>query len=553
MAAVHAARDAGYWVRSGTVFEVSRSYLLFQLQRWIAVHNITTQRPMGTMAEDAEWLFLPSPSGALPTPPASLLLCPFAEEGALYGMDSHPCDLHRMAVKGELGTRDLFSWAQTMEHLMDPELAMVRIASHLAPRGWHLTSTPTHNLPHGEPWHFFHHTPAGLALLSERVGLAPVEVGYFGWLLYNADGYSMAFAKRMEPTGNNERERFWMGEGAAKNIWGGITTTLDGAAQSMLLSRKGCPAAADAAAAALRAVGARTVEEYAALRPPPASAATVMSVYTQWVKGHWGWVPTAADMAAVRSALGEAEDARWAAVLGKGQGQGHPLAPCWGDNREAGSYLALVGLREALLSAASGGGAAVGGPVLATEGGACLCAVASAALAGPFLGSACGQYEGGLPGATLAAARRISSGASLLLLEDLLEYTEDPLLALIEAFFALRPGGLLFVTARVVAPYKPYGSGRVLLRTLTATALLLSLKRAGFELLAASHWGSPHHIIKVLTSEGSGIAFAGLERGADLGGGSFAVAPSEWVSATISWALVRRPLENGQHGPSRDA
>ena len=540
-AAVHAARDANYWVTALTVFEVSRSYLLYQLQQWIGAHNVTTRAPMGTMAEDAEWLFFPAPKD-------SLLLCAFAESGSLYGMDSHPCDLHHMSIKGELGKRDLFSWAQTMEHLMDPELAMVRIASHLAPGGWHVTSTPTHNLPHGEPWHFYHHTPAGLALVSERAGLAPVEVGYFGWLLFNADGYTMAFAQKREPTGNNERERFWMGEGAAKNIWGGITTTLDGAAQSMVLSRKGCSAtpASDAATAAYRALGARTLDEYVARRPPPASAATVVATYTGWVKGRWGWAPTAQDMQAVRRALGEAEDARVAAGAGRGGGGGGSagaLSACGGLSKEAGPYLALVGLAEALRSAVGArGGPAAGGAVLATEGGACMCAVAIGALQGPFLGSACGAYEGGLPGGTLEAAQRGGSAASLLLLDDLLEYTEDPVLALVEAFYALRPGGWLFVSSRIVAPYRPYARGRVLLRTLTATSLLLSLQRVGFEILGAEHWGSPHHIVKLLTSEGRGVAFAGLERGADMGAGSYAVAPSEWVPASISWALARRPL-----------
>ena len=173
---VEAARQSGFYLQSPTNFDVTRTYLLHQLKGWVARHNITSSLPMGTYIDDAEWLLLPHNA-------SSLLVCPFAGEGTQYGLDEEPCDLHNMAVPGALGARDLFSWAQTMEHLVDPELGLARVASHLAPRGWHVVSTPTHNLPHGEPWHFFHTTPAGLALLSQRVGLLPVEVGYFGWVM----------------------------------------------------------------------------------------------------------------------------------------------------------------------------------------------------------------------------------------------------------------------------------------------------------------------------------------------------------------------------------
>jgi hypothetical protein len=585
---VEAARLSGFYVQSPTNFDVTRTYLLHQLKGWVARHNITSSLPMGTYFDDAEWLLLPHNA-------SSLLVCPFAGEGTQYGLDEEPCDLHNMAVPGALGARDLFSWAQTMEHLVDPELGLARVASHLAPRGWHVVSTPTHNLPHGEPWHFFHTTPAGLALLSQRVGLVPVEVGYFGWVMCAwgaasgahtlaahalphtlthtparaaadvADSYAMAFAQKSQRNGNNENERFWMGRDAASRVWGGVQTKLRAASQALLLSRReggGCGnAAEELPPAAFSAFGAATVATYAAARPPVPPAPVVVALYRQWVKARWGWAPRSEDLAAVREALGEAEDARemevarearankasaYKAGMGSGAGVKSPLlAACGGAAREAGNYIALAGLFEALRAALDGGSAPppAGGGALTLEdvegGGACLCAIAARGLRVAFDngGEACSAYGGGLPGGTLTGAQLGGGGppASLLLLEDFLEYVEDPLLALLEAKSALLPGGWLWVSARVVAPYNPYANGRVLLRTLTPTALLVTLTRAGFDVLWAQHWGVPGHVTLLVTRDaGPGVAFATLEQGK--------VPASEWVSASVSWVLARRPI-----------
>lgn len=368
----------------------------------------------------------------------------------------------------------------------------------------------------------------------------------------------MAFAQKSQRNGNNENERFWMGRDAASRVWGGVQTKLRAASQVLLLSRReggGCGNAAEEhPPAAFSAFGAATVAAYAAARPPVPAAPVVVALYRQWVKARWGWAPRSEDLAAVREALGEAEDAREIEVarearankagVGGGAGVKSPLlAACGGAVREAGNYIALSGLFEALRAALDGGSAPppAGGGALALEGaeegGACLCAIAARGLRAVFAdgGEACGAYGGGLPGGTLAGAQ-LGGGlpASLLLLEDFLEYVEDPLLALLEAKSALLPGGWLWVSARVIAPYNPYANGRVLLRTLTPTALLVTLVRAGFDVLWAQHWGVPGHVTLLVTRDaGPGVAFATLEQGK--------VPASEWVSASVSWVLARRP------------
>jgi hypothetical protein len=73
---------------------------------------------------------------------------------------------------------------QALEHLYDPFTSVKNIYDAMAPGGFFFTSVPYVNKPHMTPIHFYHYTPAGLAVMLHYVGFEVLEIGQFGNLKY---------------------------------------------------------------------------------------------------------------------------------------------------------------------------------------------------------------------------------------------------------------------------------------------------------------------------------------------------------------------------------
>lgn len=89
-----------------------------------------------------------------------------------------PHDLHTLNL--EKKDHDFVVFNQTLEHLYNPYLAMMRIRDHMKVGGYVFTSVPTINIPHMMPHHFWGITPIGLCVLMASVGFEVCECGYWG-------------------------------------------------------------------------------------------------------------------------------------------------------------------------------------------------------------------------------------------------------------------------------------------------------------------------------------------------------------------------------------
>jgi hypothetical protein len=90
--------------------------------------------------------------------------------------DAHPCLPHAPYA--------LVSLQQTLEHLYDPLLALLRLRRLLRPGGYLHTTAPTYNRPHMTPHHFWGVTPCGMYALFRRAGLSTEALGWWGNRLY---------------------------------------------------------------------------------------------------------------------------------------------------------------------------------------------------------------------------------------------------------------------------------------------------------------------------------------------------------------------------------
>ena len=84
----------------------------------------------------------------------------------------HPCLPH--------APYDLINFQQTLEHLYDPLLSLMRLRQILAPGGWLHTSVPHYNMPHMVPNHFSGVSPCGLFALFKSAGLDVKGIGWWG-------------------------------------------------------------------------------------------------------------------------------------------------------------------------------------------------------------------------------------------------------------------------------------------------------------------------------------------------------------------------------------
>lgn len=504
-------------MREGT-FEAARPYLLWMLETWVERYGLVATAPLGTDNEDPEWRIIPHK-------PSEATWCVFGthrgavagteilevrerwrreENKGLYGSENETCDLHAMSLKSA-GTHDLFEWGQTLEHLMDPWLGLAVIATHLRPGGWHVTSAPAHNIPHGEPYHFFQFTPAGLALLCSGAGMSVVEIGYYGNAQFNRVAHLMSFHPGHVP-GNQLTDRFWPGGTAEGLAPGKVPMDLKGTAQVVVLSRKRRRGSRSGA-------GAPTPADLPSHRPPILRASEVKSLWETHVRGRFGWRPSAVAADTLQTNLSALPSC---GALGVGE------------------FVALGGLMEGLAKAPPPAGG-VWRAALAEQQEGCLGAAARAAVGGGGGGEVAPQWLPLPPPALLVEGGGVqhASGSSLIIMAGVLEYVEDPIAYVCAAVKALRPQGLVWLSARVVAPKDPYSGGRIMLRSITPTALVVTLRRCGAEVVDAGHWGTRDALAQWVERDNVSLSFV-------LGG---AFPQAEWVYAIQGWAMGRKVAE----------
>ena len=152
-------------------FDFTRTPAVLDFADWFSRHALSPTRVLSLYASDPEVTLLLARA-----PDAVVDLCVF--DG------TRRCDLHHMDLPLPGAGYDAVVFAQTLEHLYDPLLALVNVYRHLRPGGIVATSVPTHNFPHMAPFHFSHFTPVGLALLLRAAGFDVLEIGYWGNALY---------------------------------------------------------------------------------------------------------------------------------------------------------------------------------------------------------------------------------------------------------------------------------------------------------------------------------------------------------------------------------
>ena len=75
-------------------------------------------------------------------------------------------------------------FAQTLEHLQHPLVAMRRIFAHMRPGGYLIANQPYHNRLHADPWHFSQLSGDALAALYELAGFEILEYSEWGTTEY---------------------------------------------------------------------------------------------------------------------------------------------------------------------------------------------------------------------------------------------------------------------------------------------------------------------------------------------------------------------------------
>lgn len=86
-------------------------------------------------------------------------------------------DLHTLNLSEK--DFDLILFAQTLEHLYNPFLAIQQLYEHTKTGGYIFTSVPMINIPHYVPFYYWGVNMMGLSVLFKSAGFKIVEVG--GW------------------------------------------------------------------------------------------------------------------------------------------------------------------------------------------------------------------------------------------------------------------------------------------------------------------------------------------------------------------------------------
>jgi hypothetical protein len=308
---------------------------------------------------------------------------------------------------------------------------------------------------------------------------------------------------------NGLYDRFWMGiDTAFRYIQQNSAVDLQSASQTVLLSRKSA-----GIAPAMAIAGVSNVDSFAEQRPRLIKHEDVMSSFQEWVVQRMGWAPTQKSIERVHAAVASAARA------------------CKADVMSADEFISLAGLVEALESSGRAGSLR---KIATAENDGCLCAVL-----GEMLGErkVCVKYDARVCGRSPCRDGPPAIDADILLLHRVLEYVDDPMTTMHAAFRAMKPGALLFATARGIASRHLYNDGRVLLRTLTSSALVVTSMRAGFDVIASQHWGTRDFIKTLVTAdEPRDYSYTSIFKDA-----TAPVPASEWVYSTLSWVMLNRP------------
>ena len=141
-----------------------RVFCILDFIEWIDKHNIKNINYLGyTSNDDPELQFLKYTEKTL--------------------LEYPQYDLHTISTTCSK-LFDFFLFSQTLEHLYNPQLAMINLYKIMAPGGYVFTSVPTINIPHMTPIHFGGYNPMGLATLFISAGFEIVEIGQWGNLDY---------------------------------------------------------------------------------------------------------------------------------------------------------------------------------------------------------------------------------------------------------------------------------------------------------------------------------------------------------------------------------
>jgi len=147
--------------------------ILLDFKEWIVKHNLSSpNRLLATDPGDCELKVL-TPKHVIPY---------------VYNSSTDENDLHllgREASFNESGF-DLVIISQTFEHVYDPLLVASNVFNVLKPGGYLFTSAPAVSAQHMTPYHFFHYTPMGFAMLFELAGMTVVELGQWGNFNYES-------------------------------------------------------------------------------------------------------------------------------------------------------------------------------------------------------------------------------------------------------------------------------------------------------------------------------------------------------------------------------
>jgi len=163
------------WVKGK---DYPRVPILLDFIEWTRKYNISHgANVMTTYPEDPEMKHI-SPRTVTSFVYNTLKVLP---NGGIFG------DLHTMdeSVHLENEPFDLMIISQTLEHVYSPLVVLENMRKKIRMGGYLFTSVPTLNMQHSTPYHFFHYTPMGLAVVLVQAGFEIVEFGQWGNLDYS--------------------------------------------------------------------------------------------------------------------------------------------------------------------------------------------------------------------------------------------------------------------------------------------------------------------------------------------------------------------------------
>ena len=152
-----------------------RLFALIDFYEWNETHNfLHPQKVLSLFPDDAEMAALDGRCGTYTPPVVDTWIYGKHPEIAHWGDLQHPISA------AHAGEYDLVLFAQTLEHLYNPQLGIKNVFDALAPGGFVFTSVPMLNHLHMVPIFFTEPTPFGLAMWFKTAGFEVLHVGQYG-------------------------------------------------------------------------------------------------------------------------------------------------------------------------------------------------------------------------------------------------------------------------------------------------------------------------------------------------------------------------------------